>query len=62
MWSYAANVNMKHSQLYLVHLLKVIVPLIDFEGGLDLIHHMRKDPEAVINRSVDTGFQFPSCI
>jgi hypothetical protein len=31
------------------------------EGGLDL-HHMGEDPDAVIDRSVDTGFQFLSFI
>jgi len=43
-------------------MLKAIVPLIDTEGGLDLLHHMWEHPDAVIDRSVDTGFQFLSCI
>ena len=43
-------------------MLKAIMPLIDLEGGLDLLHHMGEDPDAVIDRSVDTGFQFLSCI
>ena len=36
------------------------MPLIDIEGGLDLLHHMRQHPDAIIYRSVHTGFQFLS--
>jgi hypothetical protein len=38
------------------------MPLIDIEGGLHLLHHIWEGPDAVIDRSVDTGFQFLSCI
>lgn len=38
------------------------MPLIHFKGGLDLLHHMGKDPDAVIDRSVHAGFQFLSRI
>jgi hypothetical protein len=39
---------------------RVTTPLIDFEGGLDLLHHMGEHPDAVIYRSVHAGFQFLS--
>jgi hypothetical protein len=33
-----------------------MIPLIDGEGGLDLIHQMREHCDAVINGSVHTRF------